>query len=70
MRRDDTNPKPKPKNADREPPKEPPGLACPSCGCRYLPVIRTVKRGDYILRVRECGNGLCARRCNTREKIG
>lgn len=44
-----------------------PGLACPKCGCRHLPVWYTRQRPAHILRVRKCRH--CGRRVTTRERI-
>jgi DNA-directed RNA polymerase subunit RPC12/RpoP len=43
------------------------GLACPSCGCRHLPVWYTRQKPGYVLRVRLCRH--CGRRVATRERL-
>jgi len=43
------------------------GLACPSCGCRHLPVWYTRQKPGYVLRVRLCRH--CGRRLTTRERL-
>ena len=43
------------------------GLACPRCGCRHLPVIRTKPRDDgTIVRERQCRH--CGKRLKSIEK--
>lgn len=50
------------------PPAPPhPGPQCRRCACRHLPVIRTVRRGDKIVRLRECRH--CGTRMRTTEEI-
>ena len=46
-------------------PKNPPGLRCPRCGCRILPVYYTRAQGTYILRIRHCDR--CGHRIITHE---
>ena len=43
------------------------GLACPTCGCRHLPVVYTRHRQQRTIRVRECRH--CKRRIQTYEQI-
>lgn len=43
------------------------GLACPSCGCRHLPVWYTRPKPGYVLRVRHCRH--CGRKMTTRERL-
>ncbi len=43
------------------------GLECPRCGCRHLFVIWTRRRGDRVLRRRECRH--CGRRVVTSERV-
>jgi transcriptional regulator NrdR family protein len=45
-----------------------PGLQCPQCGCRHLPVTYTrPKPGGRIMRVRNCRH--CGRRVVTFERV-
>ncbi|MCP4248062.1 MAG: hypothetical protein GY778_13530 [bacterium] len=48
--------------------QERPGIACPECGCKHLPVSSTRPGpGDMRTRVRYCRN--CGRRVVTREVV-
>lgn len=44
-----------------------PGIECPKCGCRHLPVAYTRHVGSRIKRVRYCRH--CGHRVVTSEKI-
>ena len=43
------------------------GLQCSACGCRHLPVDRTLRQGKTIRRYRHCRN--CGKHIVTTERI-
>lgn len=44
-----------------------PGVQCPRCHCRHMPVVFTRHRGKWTVRTRQCRN--CGRQVKTREQI-
>lgn len=44
-----------------------PGIQCPRCGCRHLPVLYTRQRLKKIMRIRICRH--CGRRLMTYEQL-
>jgi len=44
-----------------------PGIECPRCACRHLPVLYTRRRAKRIVRIRQCRH--CGRRVMTYEEV-